>query len=199
MLLRHHLKSGWRVSATVSPIGAGIEDREHHSYPYQLGELLGPTWDVRNFGVNGATLLKKGDKPYWDQPTYKEALSFNPNVVIIKLGTNDTKPQNWKYSRNYFADYVTLINSFKKLPTHPKIYICLPVPAYGTRWGISENVIKNEVIPQVRRISRDTGVTLIDLYHPLSGKETLFPDKIHPDAKGAGIMAQVIYRFVEKS
>ena len=63
--------------------------------------MLGGKWQVRNFGVSGATMLEKGDKPYWSQQAYKDALEFEPHVVVIKLGTNDTKPQNWKF-KNWF-------------------------------------------------------------------------------------------------
>jgi len=69
--------------------GAGIKGRVTKSYPAQLQELLGATYNVGNFGVSGRTLLKKGDKPYWENKAYKNALDFKPDIVIIKLGTND--------------------------------------------------------------------------------------------------------------
>ena len=84
--------------------GAAIQDRENRNYPLQLGKLLGDGYAVRNFGVNGATLLKQGDLPYWTRPQFKMATEFQPNIVIIKLGTNDSKPQNWKYADQYGTD-----------------------------------------------------------------------------------------------
>src|SRR5579885_3646478 len=51
--------------------GAGIKDREHNSYPAQLQKLLGDGYEVRNFGVNGRTLLSKGDLPYVKERTYQ--------------------------------------------------------------------------------------------------------------------------------
>ena len=99
--------------------GAGIKDREHNHYPAQLGRLLGPRWDCRNFGVSGDTLLRRGDMPYWDESAYREALGFDPHVVIIKLGTNDSKPQNWKYADAFEQDYKDLIRSFAALPSSP--------------------------------------------------------------------------------
>ena len=80
--------------------GAAIKDRGKNSYPSQLQELLGDDYKVNNFGVNGATLLKRGDKPYWKLEAYKKALGSNPDIVIIKLGTNDTKPHNWKHKKD---------------------------------------------------------------------------------------------------
>ena len=173
--------------------GYSIKNRIKDSYPDQLGRMLGENWQVRNFGVSGATLLKKGDLPYWDQQAFKDALAYNPNVVIIKLGTNDTKPQNWKFKDQFAADYADMIDRFIELPSRPRIWICKPVPAYGERWGISETIIKNEVIPLVNQIAHSKHVPVIDLYEPLSGKPELFPDQIHPNAEGAHGIAKEIY------
>jgi lysophospholipase L1-like esterase len=173
--------------------GYSIKNRIKDSYPAQLGRMLGEKWQVRNFGVSGATMLKKGDLPYWDQQAFKDALAYNPNVVIIKLGTNDTKPQNWKYKDQFAADYADMIDRFAELPSKPRIWICKPVPAYGERWGISETIIKNEAIPLIDRIAHNKNVPVIDLHDPLSGKPELFPDQIHPNAEGAYCIAKEIY------
>ena len=109
--------------------GAAIRDRANHCYPKVLGDLLGKGYTVRNYGVNGATLLKNGDRPYWKLGAFKQATDFGPNVVILKLGTNDTKPQNWgKVGKEYEADLRAMVIHFKSLPTKPTIFM----PA-GTR------------------------------------------------------------------
>ena len=173
--------------------GASIKNRTKDCYPAQLGRMLGGKWQAHNFGVSGATLLKKGDLPYWDRQAFKDALAYNPHVVIIKLGTNDTKPQNWKYKEQFATDYSEMINRFAELPSKPRIWICKPVPAYGERWGISETIIKNELIPLVNQAARSKNVPVIDLFTPLSDKPELFPDRIHPNAEGAYGIAKEIY------
>lgn len=176
--------------------GSGIKDREHYSYPVQLGKMLGDKWEVRNFGVSGRTMLKKGDYPYWNEEAWKQAKVFLPDVVIIKLGTNDTKPQNWKYADEFYADYKSMVEELKALPSHPRIFVCKPVPAYAVRWGINDSTIVNGVIPAVVKLAKKEKLTLIDLYKPLSGKAELFPDQIHPNAEGAGRMAEVIFKVL---
>lgn len=113
--------------------GSTIPDRPRDSYPSQLQRMLGKQWVVRNFGIGGRTMLKKGDYPYWNEEAYVQAKAFLPDVVIIKLGTNDTKPQNWKYSDEFLSDYRAMITEMRNLPSHPKIYLCKPVPAFSTR------------------------------------------------------------------
>jgi len=172
--------------------GAGIQDRDNNSYPAQLGKLLGESWDVRNFGVNGHTLLKKGDHPYVNSGQYKAALAFQPDVVIIKLGTNDSKPQNWRQKNAFISDYLRMIDSFRKLESQPVVWICKAVPVFPEQWGIKDSVVREDINPRVEYIARKAGAPVIDLYTPLTGDAALFPDKVHPNAAGAAKMAQII-------
>ena len=172
--------------------GAGIKDRQNFNYPLVLGKSLGKEFDVRNFGVSGATMLKNGDYSYGERPAFKQATDFNPHVVVIKLGTNDTKPQNWKYSEEYVLDYEAMIDHFSSLPAKPKIWLCSPAPVYQTRWGISEEIVVGGVIPKVRDLATRKGLPIIDIYSVLSNKPEMFPDKIHPNASGAKEMADAV-------
>ncbi len=172
--------------------GSAIKDRKNNNYPVVLGRSLGERFEVRNFGVSGATLLKKGDFSYWDRPEFGGATQFNPHVVVIKLGTNDTKPQNWKHADDYIADYEAMIDHFAALPAKPKIWLCSPAPVYQTRWGINEMSVVEGVIPMVRALAKRKSLPVIDLYTALSGKPEMFPDKIHPNAAGAKVMAETV-------
>lgn len=172
--------------------GFGIKHRDSLSYPAQLQQLLGEEWEVRNFGVSSRTLLTKGDRPWIKEKEYQMALDFEPDVVLIKLGTNDTKPINWIYKDEYIGDYVQLIKSFQQLKSHPIVVPMKAVPAFPDRWGITDSVIRLELNPKVEEIAKKMNLEIIDLYTPFIDKEALFPDNIHPNAEGAGIMAKII-------
>ncbi len=174
--------------------GSGIPDRPRDSYPSQLARMLGEKWEVRNFGVGGRTMLRKGDFPFWNEEAWQQAKAFLPDVVIIKLGTNDTKPQNWKFGNEFYSDYRAMVKELKALPSHPKIYVCKPVPAYASRWGINDSIVVHGVIPAVEKLAKDESLPIVDLYAALSEKASLFPDQIHPNAEGAGLMAKTIYK-----
>ena len=77
--------------------GHGIDMATAYGYPALLQKKLGSDYWVKNFGVSGRTMLNKGDFPYMNEVAWKDALAFKPDIVIIKLGTNDSKPQNWQY------------------------------------------------------------------------------------------------------
>lgn len=172
--------------------GHGIKNRNADSYPAVLGKLLGTGWDVKNFGVSGRTLLSKGDNPYIKEKAYQEALKFNPNVVIIKLGTNDSKPQNWKYEQEFENDLTALIMSFVRLPAKPKVFVCYPAKAYGNQYNINDSIIANGVIPHIKRVATKTRSTVINLYSETKNMEANFPDMIHPNEAGARIIANRI-------
>lgn len=178
--------------------GAGVEERERNNYPKKLGELLGDGYDVRNYGNSGATLLKDGDKPYWKLGEFEAATKFQPNIVVIKLGTNDTKPQNWKHADQFAADLKAMVEHFQKLDSKPQVYICKPVPVYETKWGINEKDLTTGVIPKATDVAKETGAGVIDLYTALSGHPEMFPDKIHPNAAGAALIAKTVAAAIEK-
>lgn len=176
--------------------GAGLETSE--AYPSQLQLLLKSSYVVGNFGKSGSALLKTSKGDYWTESLYEQALAWNPNVVIIKLGTNDSKEGNWVYKSEFYNDYIEFIKSFQNLPSKPKVYICYPIPAYPNRYGIREEIIRKEIIPLVKQVAKETNTTFIDLYTPFYSKKDLLPDGVHPNASGAQFLAKEIYKALEK-
>jgi lysophospholipase L1-like esterase len=179
--------------------GAGISDRLNDSYPAQLQRILreyDPSWRVDNYGVSGATLLTRGDLPYVRQGAYTNAQMCQPDVVIIKLGTNDSKPQNWQYKSYFVSDYCAMIDVFRNLASKPQVWICKPVPAFYENFTIRPAVIHDEILPMIDEIAAARNVPVIDLYTALENHGSLFPDGIHPNAEGAGIMAQTIAPYL---
>jgi len=174
--------------------GSGIKNRDQHSYPAQLQYWLGEDYEVRNFGVSGATLLKKGDKPYWVQPELQQVKDYQPDIIIIKLGTNDSKPQNWRYASEFETDYKQMIDEFLALKSRPRVMLALPVPVFTKeKWGINQAIIRDEILPIVEKIGKNCHCDIIDLYHPLENYGKYFPDQIHPDPLGAELMVKEIY------
>ena len=177
--------------------GYGIADREHKSYPADLGRLLGEGYDVHNFGISARTMLLDGDLPYMKEKIYQEALDFNPNIVIIKLGTNDTKPQNWIHNQHFKKDMVSMIESFKKLSSKPRIILCSPVTVIKTHWGINDSTVVKGVIPYVKEVVKKEQVEYLDLHTPTKGKKGEYTDDgVHPNEIGALHIAKIIYKKI---
>ena len=191
-------KDAVRVACIGNSItfGAEIKNRSRDSYPSVLARMLGDNYWVKNFGVSARTMLNKGDHPYMNEPAYKNALAFNPNIVVIKLGTNDSKSFNWKYKADFMKDAQTMINAFKGLPSQPKIYLCYPSKAYLTGDGINDDIISKEIIPMIKKLAKKNDLSVIDLHTAMDGMPELFPDRIHPNEKGAQVMAKAVYQSI---
>lgn len=173
--------------------GHTIKNRARDSYPARLGTLLGGSYAVWNFGVNGTTALASGDRPYVKRAPYAKALAFKPDVLIVGLGTNDSKPLNWVKSKDFVNDYKAILATFKAVNPAVKLYLVLPPPCFLQGDGsIRDAVLEKETVPMIRKIAADSGATVIDVRTPMTGKPELFPDSIHPNEAGAKIYAETV-------
>lgn len=179
--------------------GHGIEDREHDTYPAQLQAILGGDYDVQNFGVSGTTAQSEGDFPWISTPEYKKALAFSPQVAIFKLGTNDSKPQNWAGTERFIKNLERLAVEFESLSSHPNIIIALPAKAYNHAWNINDSIIVNGEMPAIKAMAKRHKWTLVDLHKATDKKPSLFPDGIHPTPEGAGLIARKLKKEVVKA
>ncbi|MFI3261500.1 MAG: GDSL-type esterase/lipase family protein [Rikenellaceae bacterium] len=179
--------------------GTGVVNRELNSYPAQLQGYLGEVYEIANFGVSGTTVLLKGDKPYMETEQFKKSLEFNPDIIFIKLGTNDSKEHNIKYIENFKNDYQALINSYLELNPKVRIILVTPVRCYITEGDkINDTKIREKIVPEIEKLAYDNVLEIFDSYY-IFGEDyvqSLFPDKIHPSSNGTGIMAANFYRYL---
>ncbi len=172
--------------------GMGIDMSEVYGYPAVLQRLLGKNYNVKNFGVSARTLMNKGDLPYMKEQAWADAQAFQPNIVVIKLGTNDSKDYNWIHGADYGADLQKMVDTLRALPSKPQIYVCSPIPA-ARIWGISDSVIVNGEIPAIKRVVKKNKLAYIDLHTEFKPTEGLMQrDGIHPTDKGAAQLAKII-------
>ncbi|GAA6529068.1 MAG: GDSL-type esterase/lipase family protein [Prevotella sp.] len=173
--------------------GAGIDMSSEKGYPACLQKDLGTGYLVKNFGVSGRTMLNRGDHPYMKELAWKDALAFDPEIVIIKLGTNDSKPENWRYGQDFRKDMQQMVDSLKSLPSHPTIYLATPIPAFKPSWNINDSVITKGIIPVIRKLGRKNHCKMLDLHTLFSPYASLMQqDGIHPTAQGAAQLAKII-------
>ena len=196
--------------------GHGIPFAPANGYPAQLQKLLGKDYWVKNFGVSARTMLNKGDYPYMNEMAWKDALAFKPDIVIIKLGTNDSKTDNWKYGNEFKQDLQQMITSLrpdllqpakkgKKNKKQviknegPKIFLCTPVKAFKPSWTINDSVIVNNIIPIQQEVAKEYNLQVIDLHTLFGDDDKLMQgDGIHPNGKGVQKMAEIIAEAIKK-
>ena len=172
--------------------GSGIDMAETKGYPAQLQQILGDNYHVRNFGVGARTLLNNGDRPYMNELAWRDVLAFQPHIVVIKLGTNDSKTENWEHKEEFAGDYQMMIDALNALQTQPRIFLAFPIKAFQDRWTITEKVIVEEVIPEIQRVALKNHLETIDLHEVIDKQDMMTSDGIHPNAKGAGAIAKMV-------
>ena len=174
--------------------GYGLASPSTQSYPAQLQARLGSGYVVGNFGVNGATVQKSTAKSYWRTSQYRSSKTFAPKIVVIMLGTNDSKSGNWDAAK-FNTDYRALIADYWSLPTQPEVYVCLIPPVYSPNaFGPTFDpvFIQNTVVPAIRTIANQSGMPLVDNNSPLLNHPEYFSDGVHPNVQGAGIIASTV-------
>ncbi len=194
-------------SITAGPTGVT------NGSPARLGtRLLMDT--VQNDGVGYRTLMRSGDSTYWKYGKLPQVFAFQPDIISIMLGTNDSKPLNWKDSANFVKDYEDLIDTLSAMPSHPRIFLIYPTPVFNKESGapypdtstvIRESIIRNSIIPRIRQVALAKGVDTIDLQTPFltrgpgSSLDLFGSDSIHPTTPGSDSIAAYIFRaYVSK-
>ena len=176
-----------------------LSDRERDAYPAQLARLLGDGYEVGNFGKSGATLLNKGHRPYMKQPEFQDALAFAGDIVVIHLGLNDTDPRNWpNYRDEFVSDYMALIDSFRMVKPGCKVWICrmTPIGHRHPRFKSGTRDWHGQIQQAIEKVAENAETGLIDLHENLYCRPDLFPDALHPDREGAGILAKTVFSAI---
>lgn len=206
-----------RVACVGNSITAGYGLGWQEDYPFQLQEMLGDSYKVQNFGVSSMTFANKGpsdNMSYWNTDKFKAALEFNPEIVVIELGTNDSKfftnncIENGqpRYNYNYgqyekeqlYKDYEALLDTFMHLTTSPRVIATLQPYSNNCEWGIMDTAIVNQINPIIEEVATRKGVEIIDLHSQFNTPEWFLADSVHPNATGAKELARIIKEGILK-
>ena len=184
-----------RVACIGNSITYGllVDDREHNNYPVKLQGLLGDSYEVGNFGKSGATLLKRGHRPYNEQQEYSDALAFKPDIALIHLGINDTDPRNWpNYGDQFVGDYLALIDTLRAINPDVRVIMAnlTPIGTKHKRWRSGTMQWRDSIRAAIPRIAQIANAELIDFAEPLIDSPELLPDGIHPNVTGAQKLAE---------
>lgn len=173
--------------------GFTLADPAAESYPTRLQELLGDNYEVGNFGLSRATMLRKGHYPYVNFPQWQQAKQFAPDIAIIHLGVNDTDPRNWpNYADEFIPDYRAMIDTLRSI--NPDVRILLsrltPLTASHRRFETGTRDWRLDINRAIEQVALGAGAEVIDLGRELLDRQNLLPDAIHPNAEGARLMAR---------
>ncbi|GAA5497600.1 hypothetical protein Rhal01_03796 [Rubritalea halochordaticola] len=181
--------------------GSGTKDRLQNSYPLQLQDLLGKNYEVKNFGNPGRGVVRKSmrgkeKRAYFFMKEHQQALAYQPDIVICNLGINDLMDWN-RFGKDHFvSDYRSLLQSYKALDTRPRIIIWQPLAPLFKGQTYYGNPAAEGINQAIKKVSDLENVESLDMASPFEGKDHLFPDKLHPNAEGAKIIAEITAKYL---
>jgi lysophospholipase L1-like esterase len=195
-------------------VGARVLNPELHSYPAVLSEMLYEkgyaNYGVKNFGIGGATMIRFGTPNLWRLLDSLQV--FSPDVVIIKVGTNETvsAPRyNWEHIGDFEKDYSEYIDAIRRINPNCRFIICSPLDMVIQTDGLSPERINDlslrrpriwELRKRVKKIAKKEGAYYLDLTRPFKGKAGLMTtsDGVHPNKDGYYYLATLVFDFMVK-
>ena len=168
---------------------------------------------LRTFAGNGLlamALNASGDDPalrasvypraFSRTPLWPAALSFDADVYMLMLGTNDAGALGIGGGVPGFVRlYGDLIAQLRALPSAPEVFVAIPPPAWPNEYGVNATVVNGVLrLEAFPALAAATGVPLIDVFSALGGaginaSSIIFCDNVHPTAAGAKRIAKAVY------
>lgn len=184
--------------------GKGLkkEERLTSSYPARLQQMLGAGYEVINYGASGRTLMDIPERSYRDTGYLEMVKIQSPDIVVVMLGTNDSKKGLWD-AEEYERQYLVLVDELKGIYTEPDIYLMAPPAAFpGTDgkiiYGISNDVIRDEIRGIVEEVAKETGTEFIDLYAVTENHSEYYTDGVHLNRDGYEVLASAVYERIHE-
>ena len=116
------------------------------------------------------------------------------------MGSNDSKPENWKGADAFKADLLSLLDTYGD----SEIILCTLPSAFfleGQTEGVTNHDIQPRIVDEIAEITRsvasERGYTLIDIYAlTAQHREWFSKDGVHPSNEGAAAIAQEVYTVI---
>lgn len=184
----------------IAAVGDSITDEyiPGANYPRILDDLLGEGYAVMNYGKSNYAAQASSDFPYTSTDAYEESLALKPDIVIIMLGTNDTKANNWNGKEIFKKEYTTLVESYKSLDSVSRVILASPPTV------LTENVMRGSIDPQrvepirevIQEVAEEFELEFVDLSAKTANHPEWFFDGVHPTPEGAEEIAQIFYEQI---
>jgi len=175
----------------VACVGDSIT--EGSGYPDKLQSLLGTDYSVGNFGVSGSTVSLNSEKPYMNQSKFQEAMDFQPDIVVIMLGTNDANVNLSKYDQSFEDDYGKLVNAFQNLEGEQKMLVVKSPPIFNNSLNLNNTYLSNNEFAHIDNLANQMNLYTVNVNDDFGNNPNYFYDGVHPTIEGANLIAADIY------
>ena len=184
--------------------GHSIKNWPKNNYPALLSKALGEKYCVKSYGVSGSTVQPDGDQPYNITKAYTWSHEFEADILVLMLGSNDSKPENWKGAEKFKEEYLKLLSTYINVENQPTVILCTPPTAYypeGVTEGLSNYDIQPDIVEEiadiVKEVATELDYYLININDLTENRRDLFgKDNVHPNNDGASEIANAVYKYI---
>jgi acyl-CoA thioesterase I len=193
VVISAHLTLTQTAAGSIRVACVGDSITEGSGYPHKLQTMLGSGYVVANFGVSGSTVVNNSTIPYMNQSAFERAKSFNPDIVIIMLGTNDANVNISLSEDNFEDDYSQLIEDFQQLEGKQLVWVVRSPPIFNTNSAWNNTVLETTILPHVDNVADRFDLPIINMYETFGNHTELLADGIHPTDDGSTVIASTVY------
>ncbi len=172
--------------------GYGLENRREEAYPSVLLDLLGSHYQVSNYGMSGRSLLSTSDYPYLQEKNAQASLQSDADIVIIMIGSNDSRAAYWN-KEQFIKEYRAFAEAYLQMASQPEVFLVAPPHVPTSRFGLNNDIVRDELQAIVAETATDLGVHFVNLYPVTEGKMDYYSDGLHLTPLGNQVIAQEIF------
>ncbi len=166
------------------------------AYPAVLQNLLGEDYEVGNFGKTSYTLMKNTNKSYWNSAEYANSKVYDADVVIIMLGTNDSKAVYWNEAK-FKEDAIALVESYENLENSPQVIFAVSPQCYVTTGTDITKASVDRLCQVQRALIEEQQWESLDMYELTADREDFYhKDRVHFTDEGYAYIAQCVYEKI---
>lgn len=165
ILLTYCLSMATTRIACVGDVNTDGLHTNGYTWADTLGQLLGDGYEVRAMGTQ-SNILSYGEIPYVKTAPFNAVRLYQPAIIIINLGTTDTKPMSYQFIQGLKSDLQALLDTFLTFTPRPTLWLCAPVPIFENQDEYKESRLVNGIIPVIEQTARERAIGFIDLHGP---------------------------------
>jgi lysophospholipase L1-like esterase len=176
------------------------------NYPAFLQQLLGPNYEVSNFGEVKNYVQRVPPLSYWSSESFGRLTNTTWDVIVIMLGTNDARLDVWKpgcehefSSCRFVVDYNSMIRTVRNLGRvpgqSPMILLMVPPPVFFSQTkndsaALNPTVVNTVISQLVPQIAEANNLPVINLFQAFGSQKFNFMcddswcDAVHPSDEG---------------
>ncbi len=123
----------------------------------------------------------------------QQALDFEPDIIVIMLGTNDANPEIAPNETDFETDYSQLVSAFQQLEGRQLIWIVKSPPIFTHNSSYNNTILTTTLLPEIDNLADQMNLPTVDMYNTLLNHSEYFADGVHPTREGAAIIAANLY------